>query len=156
MQNPQYQEDYFVYTTGVGLETSFVPLDGGDSGEATIQVEADSYFKAIKAVYHCYTATSITDEDAASASVTFANLILPPITVDMIDDSSGRILSNERVFVNNAFGNRGGLPIIFSTPRIFRARSIIRFRATNERAAGAGDPLQIVLSLVGVKGYKAT
>lgn len=150
----EYQEDYFTYTTGVGLARSFPPLDGGDTGTASIQVEADSYFKAIKLNFFEYAAVAVDDPSSPSSIVTNDDQEFSPISVDMIDDSSGRILSNNEILVSQIFGPSGGLPIILPTPRIFRARSIVRFRATNRRGAGEGNPLQLILNMVGVKGFK--
>jgi hypothetical protein len=150
----QYQEDYFVYSTGVGLQTSFPPMVGGSQEEAIILIEADSYFKAIKLNYFVYITTGATTE-AEAPFVTNNGQLLPPITVDIIDDGSGRILTNEEVFVDSLFGVRGGLSLILPTPRIFRPRSSIRLRATYRRAAGDGDPLQLICNFIGVKGYQA-
>jgi len=149
-----YQEDYFVYSTGVGGERSFPPLHGGESADALISIEADSYFKWIKGNYFAYFATATNDPSAVAPIITNGEQIIPPIVIDIIDDGSGRILMNTPVFVENQFGMTGGLPYIQPTPRIFRARSTIRLRATNIRPPDAGNPLQLVCNFIGVKGYK--
>ena len=143
-QGAQYEEDFFVYTTGTGLATSFAPIAPSvNNATASIQIEADSYFKIIKGSFFAWV-------EGTDPESTDATRPIPPITLTITDAGSGRRLTNNPVPVSSYFGD-GRLPFIWPIPRIFLPRSSITFSANN---LSTTDTWNLTLDLIGVKGYK--
>lgn len=129
----QFVEDYFVYSI------DFTNLDAGQSDNGQIQIQADSDFKWVSAIYY------ITIADAVFTAETRP---MPNITVQITDSGSGRQLFNQPVPVPSVFG-QGVLPYMLPIPRIFKARSSIAFAIANFDAAQ--DDYNLRLALVGTK-----
>jgi len=148
LEDIQYAEDDFIYSTGVSGPRALGAIEPGATGIATISIEADSYFKWIKATYRAYTTASL----SANAQSAENSRIVPNALVEITDSGSGRKLQNTPVPIDSVFGT-GTFPAILPLPRIFLPRSTITFAVTNLAAAG-GSALNIVLELHGLKGFE--
>lgn len=111
----QHVEDYFVYNI------NFLALLSGASANGNIQIQADSHFKWISAVYHA---------DIANAAFTANTRPIPNVTIQITDSGSGRQLVSAPVPIGDVFGT-GQLPYLLPIPRIFMARSSIAFAVAN-------------------------
>lgn len=129
----QFVEDYFVYSV------NFDDLDNGQSANGNIQIQADSDFKWISAVYYVTIADAVFTAEARP---------MPNITVQITDGGSGRQLFSAPVPVPSVFG-QGVLPYMLPIPRIFKARSSIVFAVANFDAAQ--DNYNLRLALIGTK-----
>jgi hypothetical protein len=145
LENVQYAEDIFTYSTGVG---DLGPVSPGDSASTVIQIEADSYFKWIKATYKAWTGAA----NGANLLQTHANQVVPNALVEITDSGSGRKLQNTGVPVSSVFGD-GEFPAIIPLPRIFLPRSTITFTVTHIGETGTDD-LNFVFELHGLKGFE--
>ena len=141
--NVQFEEDFFVYTTGRGVAGSFAPIAPNATEVGSIQIEADSYFKIIKGTFFSWVAG--TDPESTDATRP-----IPPLFVNLVDNGSGRRLTNNPTPIASFWGD-GRLPFIWPIPRIFLPRSSISFEVTN---LSATDTWELTLDLIGVKGYK--
>lgn len=135
MQNVQFIEDYFVY------QLDFTGLAGGTTGNGSIQVQADSDFKWIKATH---------ESNIANAVQTDSTRVIPLVTINLTDTGSGRQLMSAPVPIENIYGT-GLLPFLLPVPRIFRARSTISVTVSNFTAA---TTYNIRLSFIGTKLFK--
>lgn len=131
----QYIEDYFVY------ELDFTGLASGTSANASIQIQADSDFKWIKATH---------ESNIANAGQTNDTRVIPLVTIQITDTGSGRQLMSAATPIENIFGT-GLLPFILPVPRIFRARSTLAVAVANFDAA---NTYNLRLSFVGTKLFK--
>lgn len=148
LENIQYAEDVFTYSTSVDGVNSFGAISPQNSANAQIQIEADSYFKWVKATFRAWTG-SISD---GSLSTTVGERPVPTALVEITDSGSGRKLQNTPIPIQSVFGT-GSLPYIIPLPRVFLPRSTISFEVTNIAAAGSSD-LFVVLELHGLKGFE--
>jgi hypothetical protein len=111
--------DYFVYGT------DFLPLGAAGAATATIQnninISGDSAFVVLSAV--------IVETD--TANTTF--LAMQPILFDLLDQGSGRKLSNIPQHSDNWFGT-AQLPKYWDIPKIIAPNSTFSVTATNLEA----------------------
>lgn len=115
----QYVEDFFVY------EFDFAGIAPGATVNGNITIQADSDFKLTKL-------TQFTD--IAAAGQDSGTLVVPLISLAIVDTGSGRQLFSAPVPVGAIFGN-GTLPFILPVPRIFKARTNISLTFVNYDAA---------------------
>lgn len=108
-------EDFYTYNI------QFQSLAANTSATGFIQIEADSDFYVQKLAYFA---------DLAGAAQTFNTLVIPLVTVTIVDTGSGRQLMNAPVPVTNIFGD-GRLPYILPTPKLFVKNSRINFTVQN-------------------------
>lgn len=126
-------KDYYSYSALVSS------LASGASQSASISIEADSEFVAVKYSYFV---------DIAGATQTDATKVVPLISMELTDTGSGRSLQNIALPIDTIAG-RGDLPFILPQPRRFKAKSTIQFRFTNYSAATTYANIYFVMS-----GYK--
>lgn len=112
-------EDFYVYAI------QFTALAANASSTGFIQIEADSDFYVQKLAYF---------SDLAGAAQTFNTLVVPLVTVTIVDTGSGRQLMNTPIPINDIFGD-GRLPYILPTPKLFVKNSRINFTVQNFSAA---------------------
>ena len=140
----QYTEDLFTYSTGNGQTGSFGTIAPGATATATIQIEADSYFKWVQSTFFAWV-------EGQDPEATDATRPIPPILVTITDSGSGRRLMNSPVPVASIYGD-GRLPFMLPQERFFLPRSTITFAATN---LSATDTWNLILDHSGAKGYKS-
>jgi hypothetical protein len=145
MENVQYAEDDFFYTTGFSDLLSIAP---GTSASTTIQIEADSYFKWIKSTYRAWAGAT----DGSNLTKAYNARQVPNALVEITDSGSGRKLQNTPVPIDSVFGT-AEFPYILPLPRIFLPRSTITFEVTNLATAGE-ENLNVALDLHGLKGFE--
>lgn len=115
----QYVEDWFVY----GINT--LAIAPAANVNANIQIQADSDFKLVKLSLMA---------DIAAASTTISTLVIPNVTIQIVDTGSGRQLFSQPIPLGTIFGT-AGLPHILPVPRIFKARTNIAMQFANYDAA---------------------
>jgi len=115
----QYVEDWFTY------ELDQLSLAAGGVANNNIQIQADSDFKLTKISGMA---------DIAAAVQTASTLVIPLITINIVDTGSGRTLMSNPVPWGAIVGTPG-LPFILPVPRIFKQRSNISIALTNYSAA---------------------
>jgi hypothetical protein len=130
----QYEEDFFVYTA------QFAALAPAAVAQSSIQIQADSHFKWIKATLQC---------DIAAAAYLDSTRPIPLASLQITDGGTGRQLLFQAMPLETIFGS-GALPFILPVPRIFRARSNISLSITNFSAA---TTYNIRLAFVGTKMF---
>ena len=120
-QSPQvqYVEDFFIY------EFDFAGIAPGATVNGSITIQADSDFKLVKLAQF---------SDIAAAAQLSGTLVVPLISLSVIDTGSGRQLFSAPVPMGAIFGN-GTLPFILPVPRIFKARTNISLTFVNYDAA---------------------
>jgi len=112
-------EDFYIYNI------EFTSLAPGASDVGFIQIEADSDFLIQKLGYFA---------DIAGAGQTFNTIVIPLISLVIVDTGSGRQLMNNSIPVP-AFWGDGRLPYILPTPKLFVKNSRINCTVTNFSAA---------------------
>lgn len=115
----QYVEDWFVF----GINA--LNMAPGANVNANIQIQADSDFKLIK--------LSVFSDIALAAQLS-GTLVIPLVTVQIVDTGSGRQLFSQPIPIPALFGS-GMLPHILPVPRIFKARTNIALQFANYDAA---------------------
>lgn len=128
-------KDFYVYSAGVDN------LAASGSGSDQITIQADADFVLQKMSFTAFAATPV--------ALTNSSRIIPAATVQMIDTASGRELFDEPQDIPGLFGT-GELPFIMPTPRLFPARSTVRFDFANLDASTA---VRLRLLLIGFKAY---
>ena len=128
----QYVEDWFVY------ELDQLALTNGNTANNNIQIQADSDFKLVKIAGMA---------DIAAAAETASTLVIPLVTINLVDTGSGRTLFSNPVPWGTIVGTPG-LPFILPVPRIFKARSNISIALVNYSAA---TTYNLHLGLIGTK-----
>jgi len=131
----EYLKDFYTYAL------AFSSLAAGASATGSFNVQADSDFAVLKQTYFA---------DIAAAAQTRANLVIPLVTVIIIDTGSGRQLMDSGVPIPSIFGT-GEEPYILPTPKIFSARSTVQVTLTNFDAASTYN---IRLMFTGTKIFK--
>lgn len=117
-------------------------LTAGSSQPGSITIDADSDFFWQKAAVHCA---------VAGASQQQATLEIPELTINIVDQSSGRALMNIPVAVSTIFGT-AGLPFILPMERVFKSRSQISCTVYNVSAAT--DYSSVWFSFIGIKAFR--
>lgn len=123
-------EDFYNYAV------LFESLTANTSATGFIQIEADSDFQIQKMEYFA---------DLAGAAQTFNTLVVPLVSVVIVDTGSGRQLMNQPIPVSDIFGD-GRLPFIIPTPKLFVKNSRINFDVFNFSAATTYTNLWLVLT----------
>lgn len=118
-------------------------LAAGATAQTNIPIQADAAFELSKLA-------QITDLNGAA--ITESARIVPLVTIQITDTSSGLIMFSDPVPLGALFGY-GGLPFILPEKRIFAANSNISVTLVNYSAATAYD---LRLSFIGTKlfGYR--
>lgn len=117
---PEYVAEYAAYTvTFTGLAPSVTAQD-------QIQIQADSAFRWMSGTFYA---------TIANAAFTRQAQPIPSVTVQIIDNGSGRALFNAPVPVSSVFSPSGELPYILPVPRQFKERSSVSFTVANFDAA---------------------
>lgn len=132
----QFVEDFFVYNI------AFTSIAPAITQQGSIQIQADSRFKWLKATFWANIIAAGSPDDQVMSTQD-----LPNITVQMVDSGSGRQLFQSAVPVFTVFGT-GQLPFILPVPRIFQARSNVAFTISN---FSADDTYSLTLALIGTK-----
>jgi hypothetical protein len=104
-------------------------------------VQADSAFKLTKLGFQA---------DIALAVLTEATNVIPLVTINIVDNGSGRNLFSAPIALGTIFGN-GRLPFILPVPRIFMPRSNIGVTLANYTAA---TTYNIRLAFIGSKIFE--
>ena len=125
-------KDFYIY------EEDFTGVANGQSATGNINIQADSDFVIQKLSYFA---------DIAGAAQTDANRVVPLMTVQLTDTSSGRQIFEEPVAVAAIFGT-GKLPFILPTPKILPARSTFQVEVAN---FSSGTTYDLRLSFIGYK-----
>ena len=128
--------DFYTY------EEDFLEADltAGSTLNGSVEIQADSDFVWQKA---CYFA------DLALAPQTLNTLVIPLVTIQLIDTGSGRNLFELAAPITSMFGT-GQLPFVLPIPRLFFARSTIQVQVSN---FSAGTDYGLRLSFIGYKAY---
>lgn len=130
-------KDFYTYAL------SFSSLAAAASATDAFNIQADSDFAVLKMTYFA---------DIAAAAQTRANLVIPLVTVIILDTGSGRQLMDSGVPVSSVFGT-GEEPYILPKPKIFAARSTVQCTVTNFDAA---TTYNLRLVFTGVKLFTIT
>lgn len=128
-------QEFFVYTA------SFGSIAANGNGTVQINIESDSQFVVQKLAYFV--------TDAAGTTQTNDSRILPNLTIQITDTGSGRNLQNEALPVTSICGE-GDLPHILSTPKTFKANSIITTVLTN---FGSDNLDNVFINFIGKKVF---
>ena len=126
-------EDFYIYNI------DFASLAASATGTGFIQIEADSDFLIQKLAYFV---------DLAGAVQTFNSLVVPLVTVTIIDTGSGRQLMSNAIAIPSIFGD-GRLPFILPTPKLFSKNTRINVNVANFSAATTYTNLR--LNFIGKK-----
>lgn len=116
---PKALRDFFIYGT------QSITIAALAAGAATIQVEADAAFEVQKLAFFA---------DIALAAQTDSTRVLPLITVQIVDQGSGRQMFNVPMPIPAMMGD-GNFPFILPTSKIFSANSAIGLTFLNFSAA---------------------
>lgn len=110
-------QEFFVYTANFGQ------ILADSNNTVQINIESDSQFVVQKLTFF------VTGTDL-SISQTDSTRIIPNLTIQIVDTGSGRNLQNDAIPLSSIAGE-GDLPHILSTPKTFKANSIITTNLTN-------------------------
>lgn len=138
-QNPKITESFYIYTVALAAT-----LNAGAQQSIQLSIEADSNFNWVKTAFFA---------SLAGAAQTAASLVIPQVTVSILDSGSGRNLQSNPVPVTSMAGN-GQLPFVLPIEQVFKARSTITFTLLNTSAAENYSVLN--LSLIGYKTFFAS
>ena len=119
MQESRTVVDYDVFTYTAEVEN----LDGGNTINDSISIEADATFVATQLSYMCDTGNSQTE----------STRIVPLVNVAITDTGSGRKLQDTPTDIS-ALAGTGQLPRILDLPRLFQANSTINVQFSNYTA----------------------
>ena len=111
----QYVKDWFIYR---GQALALAPAAVAN---VNITIQADSDFELVKLAQM---------SDIAAAAQLSSTLVIPLVTMQLVDGGSGRQLFSDPIPMGAIFGGQG-LPYILPVPRIFKARSNIALTLTN-------------------------
>lgn len=114
------RKDWFVYDFDGPITVA-----QGDQATVTFQIEADSDFELIKIGQFA---------DIAKAAQTSSTRVLPLVTMQIKDASSGRSLFFNPIPIPALFGN-GDLPHILPVPRMFKSQTTVQIFLENYSAA---------------------
>jgi hypothetical protein len=112
------------------------------SGSATIpfSIQSDSHFRLQKLTYFA---------DISQAAQTASSRVVPLVTIQITDSSSGHDLFSSPIPIPALFGN-GELPFILPTPKMLLSRSTITVALANY---SSGSTYDIYLGFLGAKIY---
>lgn len=134
--NPKVRDaDIFWYGAGVSGLSAAAP-----TATALINIDADADFYCIGLSYQA---------DVAAAALTESTNIIPLVTLQITDTSSGKALMNTPVPMG-AFMGDGKRPYRFPRPRIFAANGTVQLNFVNFAAA---TTYNLRLTLHGYKVY---
>jgi hypothetical protein len=125
-------EDFFTYSINI------TSIAAGATSTGFIQIEAEADFLVQKLTYFA---------DIAGAAQTLTGLVVPLVSVVILDTGSGRQLMNEAVPIPTLFGD-GRLPYILPTPKLFSKNSRINTTFAN---FSAGTAYRLWLNFEGKK-----
>lgn len=108
-----------------------------------IQVQADSDFVWQQGTY------SFQDSQAATESVTAANVEIPSMLLQIMDSANGKNMFFSPVQLNSWFSNTAQFPAIYPTARQINAAANLSFTLTSTHTFVLGYDVQLVLT-----GYK--
>ena len=130
-------KDFYAYSAGVDN------LAASGSGQDNISIQSDSDFVVQKMTYTAYATTPV--------ALTASSRIVPAVTAQIKDLSSGRDLFDEPLDIPGLFGT-GELPFIMPTPRLLPAKSTLAFTFAN---LDASTGVRLRVFLIGYKAYRA-
>jgi len=126
-------QDFFIYTFNV------TSLAAGASALQTVTIQTDSQFKWQKMSMFA---------DIAGAVQTDATRVIPLITMQITDTSSGRLQFNKEIPLGAIAGD-GQFPFILPEPKIFLPKATIQISLNNYSAATTYA--NIFVNLIGTK-----
>jgi hypothetical protein len=135
-----YANDFFTYEVDT-LTALPAGLVAGASIPLTINIQADSFFKWIKASHFT---------DIAAAAQTDSTRVIPLVNIQLTDTGSGRLLLNAPTPLGAIFGD-GRLPFILPIVRVFQPSATISITLTNYSAA---TTYNVRLAFIGIKSFK--
>lgn len=124
-------------------EMDIAALNAGATTSNSFTIQNDANFLWQAGTYMCNLATP-------AGELTEATNIVPEVGLTLLDQTSGRQLSQTYVPIPNMFG-RGELPFILPTPRFFRANTQVTFNFLNY---GAENYINLKLTMIGTKFFK--
>lgn len=130
------QLDYFQYGVSLlGMGVSAVPVQGN------IAIAADADFVWLQTAAYVLI--------AANTGTTYYTELLPNINLVVTDTSSGRSLMNQAVPISSMAGS-GRYPYSIPNPRLFAAKTLVNFAATNLDPA---NTYNLYITMIGVKVF---
>lgn len=133
-QAAQNLQSFFGYPISLSVTSS-------GSATTTFSIQSDSHFKLQKLTYFA---------DIAAATQTASSRVIPLVTIQITDSSSGRDLFSSPIPLPALFGN-GELPFILPTPKLLLSRSTITVALANYSAA---TDYNVYLGFLGAKVYQ--
>lgn len=127
--------DFYIYSV------DFNSLAGSTTQTGNINIQADSDFKVNKLSFFA---------DLNNTAQTSSTRVIPLVTVQITDSSSGRNLMDRAVMVSEIFGD-GQLPFILPQPKIFPARSNVSIVVQNTTP---GTTYNLRLAFIGSKIFR--
>ncbi len=132
----QLIKDHFVYKA---IATALAPAA---SQTATINIEADAEFVAVKFSYFA---------DIAGAAQTADSKVVPLVRIRIVDSGSGRQLQNAAIPLDSIAGS-GQLPFVLPIPRRFKPSSTVQVTFENYSAATTYANVELVM--IGYKEFQ--
>lgn len=132
-------KDFYVYSFFLA---SIAPATSGQP--VTVTIQNDSQFLWQKTSYFC----TMTPGGAFGPGDTEAGRILPEISIQIVDTSSGRQQFNREVELGSIAGD-GRFPFILPEPRLFVPKTTITMTISNYSAASTYENLYI--NMIGTK-----
>lgn len=129
-------EDMFTYTLPV------TSIASGATATDFIQIEAESDFLIQKLSYFA---------DIAGATQTLSSVVVPLVSIVILDTGSGRQIMNNAVPIPSLFGD-GREPYILPIPKLFTKNSRINVTFAN---FSAGTTYRLWLNFLGKKIFTA-
>jgi len=124
-------------------ELDFPGLAAGASSSSAFQIQANTEFRWTKGLYFA---------DIAGAPQTLTGIVVPLVTISIVDTGSGQTFMNAAVPVPSHFGP-GMLPFILPVPRTFAGRSAVSVTVSNFSAWTAYN---LRLTFAGQRLYRWT
>ncbi len=152
--------EHFVYQLSLDTGTSFTATTSM-TGSVRISQESDFVCTRVNctARYTANNTAALIGGQPTNVSInpTSGDVRDIPFTLEITDGSTDRQLQNEPVDAFGAFGNHGGLPGIWSKPRLFSRNANVSVKANCLRAAvNAADNLRLRILFIGWKIYDAS
>ncbi len=125
-------QDFFVYNTN---HSAIAP---NTTSSQVININADADFRVEKLTFFA---------DIGAAGQTESGIVIPLVSVMIVDSGSGRQLMNGAIPVPALFGN-GRIPFVMKEPKIFAARTSVNVTVSN---FDASNTYNLKLAFIGTK-----
>lgn len=139
--SPAQLADAFGHFDNFVYELDFANLASGTEATQSIIIQQDAHFVWEQAAMQT---------NQGTAQTTYGSVYLPQVRINLLDNTSGRFLSNIPGALTSLFGYTA-LPYVLPVPRLCRVNTQLSVRLINDSSPAA---LNIKLSFIGKKFYR--